>query len=709
LLTFGGLAMQYGLAAGVASRVNREMLENSVAGPLRALVYNAMPMRYRGRTRAFLEGIVIYAGMALAGLVLLAIESPDPVWLCGAGGAMAAIYVAANLRVRREYLRTIVAQLRAGRLDLSDIGDEVGGWEAKRLAALWEQMLADESSAPSNSLLQLVPSLAALGAVEPLIRGVSHPHPVVRRSCINALSAAHIDEAQTTLLLALDDEDSSVRLAALRGLVSMHESSRPIEPVARELLADPDPAVRAEAARVAGQSGEQTLHEMLRSSSREEALAALRCAPVTAYETVVERADDDDPAIRAAALESLAQTPSASPLDSEALAKILSDEDSRVRRAGVMLLANSGDPELIGALADALGDRSQEVRFTAEKILGSIGEAGVAAVEPLFRAPFERTVESALRVVDAAGLPTSRDILKRELRRRAHELWRGVISYQLLPAGDGLAAAFLRVAYADGIMRNRRAAFRILELLEDSKVVRRVDRALHFGTTRARGDALEVLSHLGDREAASLLVLIQETGPLSDRRDEAAESVSLPSSSAEVLAEALNSESDWIAMGARSISSTHESDTNEEKVMERLLALKQVPLFAQLSLEQLEAIQQISQELEYLADEAIFKEGDHGGDLYLLIEGTVRIFKDFESPQERLLSTVEAVSYFGEMAALDDEPRSATVVTSTSSRMLRLEGDSLKELILQMPEISFEIMRVLTTRVRDAESRLGDT
>lgn len=143
--------------------------------------------------------------------------------------------------------------------------------------------------------------------------------------------------------------------------------------------------------------------------------------------------------------------------------------------------------------------------------------------------------------------------------------------------------------------------------------------------------------------------------------------------------------------------------------MERLLALKQVPLFAQLSLEQLEAIQQISYELEYLANEAIVKEGDRGGDLYLLIEGTVKIFKDFGSPQERLLSTVEAVSYFGEMAALDDEPRSATVVAAVPSRMLRLEGDSLKELIHQMPEISFEIMRVLTGRVRDAEARLAGT
>jgi len=217
-----------------------------------------------------------------------------------------------------------------------------------------------------------------------------------------------------------------------------------------------------------------------------------------------------------------------------------------------------------------------------------------------------------------------------------------------------------------------------------------------------------VLSHLGDREAASLLVLMHEVGPFDERRNEAAETVALPTSNGDVLAAALNSESRWIAMAARSIDRAHERNIPEEDLMERLLALKQVPLFAQLSLEQLEAIQQISKELEYLADETILREGDRGGDLYLLIEGTVRIFKGFGTPHERILSTVEAVSYFGEMAALDDEPRSATVVAAESSRMLRLEGHSLKELIHQMPEISFEIMRVLTARVRAAERRLAE-
>ena len=58
------------------------------------------------------------------------------------------------------------------------------------------------------------------------------------------------------------------------------------------------------------------------------------------------------------------------------------------------------------------------------------------------------------------------------------------------------------------------------------------------------------------------------------------------------------------------------------------------------------------------------------------------------------------------MAVLDGEPRSASIVASRHSRLLSLDGGSLRELVLQMPEISFEIFRVLATRVRVAESRM---
>ncbi len=87
-----------------------------------------------------------------------------------------------------------------------------------------------------------------------------------------------------------------------------------------------------------------------------------------------------------------------------------------------------------------------------------------------------------------------------------------------------------------------------------------------------------------------------------------------------------------------------------------------------------------------------------------MIEGKVRIVTDYGSPEETTLNELVAPSYFGEMAILDDKARSATVVVTDDARLLGLNGDSFKDLMLQMADISFEICRSLSTRVRGLES-----
>ncbi len=141
--------------------------------------------------------------------------------------------------------------------------------------------------------------------------------------------------------------------------------------------------------------------------------------------------------------------------------------------------------------------------------------------------------------------------------------------------------------------------------------------------------------------------------------------------------------------------------------MERLLLLSRVPLFAQMSLEQIEAIDALMTEVHYMDGEVIVRQGDTGDELFVLLEGRVDVFK--EATGERiLLTTQEPGSYLGEMAILSQESRSATAISGGPSRLLSLRGDRLKELILDMPEISFELLRELTARVKAAESRLDE-
>ena len=63
--------------------------------------------------------------------------------------------------------------------------------------------------------------------------------------------------------------------------------------------------------------------------------------------------------------------------------------------------------------------------------------------------------------------------------------------------------------------------------------------------------------------------------------------------------------------------------------MERLLALKRVPLFENLSLDQLDAVQQLARDASFLPGEVIVREGDPGGELFLLLEGSAEAWLDY--------------------------------------------------------------------------------
>jgi len=328
---------------------------------------------------------------------------------------------------------------------------------------------------------------------------------------------------------------------------------------------------------------------------------------------------------------------------------------------------------------------------------------------PYLADPSEPTAAAALEAVAAGVHPRRRHLLSTELRRRAGLAWHALAGLCFVPDDGAPDTRFVRAAVCDTFMRQRRIAFRALELLESQRVVRRVERALRFGGARARGDALEVLSNLGDRLAARMLVLMHEPGTLEERLATLGGAAALPASRDAFLADARRSTDRWLQMAlAAGTPRVGETANPESAVMERLLALKRIPLFENLNLDQLEAVLRLARDAAYLSGEVIVREGDPGGELYLVLEGSAEAWLDYGGPDARQLSTMAAGSYFGEMAILDDAPRSATVVACEAARLLALDGESLKSLLREMPEIAFELIRVMTARVRAAERRLRD-
>ena len=695
LASFAALFVTPTLATAVMARVNRELVENALAQPVRTLVFNALPPRFRGRIRAFLEGIVVYAGMSVAGLALLLIETPDLRLLALAGGVAAGIYAVANLGARRAYLRTLIEGIRSGRLELADLDREIGDWEAARLAELCSEMLRTETQRPSRALRQLITSLGNRGIAGPLVTGLGHPLAAVREHCASAL--ARCPDAVSPLEDALSDPSAEVRLAALLALGGTPGA-------AQKLLADADPTVRAHAAALHPDAAPQ-LEAMLADPEAEIRAAALGVADERFAEALGTAACDEDARIRSIALRRLSHvSPGSAP--TRALASAWNAKASDVRAAAAELAATRGDPESLARVGRCLGDRSADVRATAARALSRAGPE-VARAFPLLSSPVESTAAAAFDAVAAGDHPEKRARVVGELRRRVALAWCAIVGSDFLTTADDLAGRFLHLAAGDALMRHRRLAFRALEALESPRVVRNIEQALRFGGRRARGDALEVLSNLGDREAARMLVLMHEEGDLTDRLAALGGGVELPADRDGFVELASRENDRWVGLSTTTAEVSEDGAAHEE-TMERLLALKQVPLFENLSLDQLDAILELAVERSFVAGESIVREGDLGGELFLLLEGSAEAWLGHGTPDGECLSVMEAGSYFGEMAILDNQPRSASVVVRERARVLTLDGPSLKSLVAQMPDIAFELLRVMSARVRASEQRLRD-
>ena len=134
--------------------------------------------------------------------------------------------------------------------------------------------------------------------------------------------------------------------------------------------------------------------------------------------------------------------------------------------------------------------------------------------------------------------------------------------------------------------------------------------------------------------------------------------------------------------------------------VEKVLFLKSVDLFKEIPGEDLAQIAQIADEVEFLAEVPVFKEGEVGEALYLILEGAVRIHRG-----DKTIVELGEKECFGEMSILDSEPRSASVTALRDLVALKIQREDFGEILATKSEIARGIIKVLTHRLREANKR----
>jgi HAMP domain-containing protein len=140
------------------------------------------------------------------------------------------------------------------------------------------------------------------------------------------------------------------------------------------------------------------------------------------------------------------------------------------------------------------------------------------------------------------------------------------------------------------------------------------------------------------------------------------------------------------------------------KDMERIRFLRSVPIFADLDDSSLRWINQIAKEKVYAAGETIVKENDEGDALYIIVSGSVRVIK--ESNRQVTIAILQERDYFGEMALLNREPRSASVEAQEETKLLVITQDDFQSLLLTKSQITFALFRTLSRRLCETNAKL---
>jgi hypothetical protein len=677
LVGFVAVATNPALATALFLFIVRNGLQTGLDDPAENVLGSALPAQVGPKLKLLLDNLVLPGAAVLTGVALLLIQRLVPAsveLLAVIGIVLAVLFIAAALRVRSLYVSAIYERLRTHAVSLNDFQRALGR-----------------------------PTPAQIDELSGFIRGGDEK---ARPFAAAALAKVAPETFAAMLPELLASPDASVRRLAL-------QLASPKAVTAEQLVAaenDPDGWVVAAAA-VAGAGQDPPweqagvlLHRLWHSVDPNRRAAAVWAAAITGDRvTVVDGLQDRDAPVRLEAIRTFAKLKADVPQAAGPMVACLRDDNIEVRREALrqaVRWAPSGEERLAfaEALVASLASGDREVRRLASEAMAAQVPEALALTLPLLESR-EETAAAAVEALIRSGRP---DLFKRVRLHLEHLLGEGLRSARLSTRAaassrvhtnrDGAASfAFLRIALDDYSGHAADSGLGAMRALHGKRGFATVERGVLSSEPQARVEGLETLLNFGPGWLA---------GPLAQLLDPDAFDPGSARALSDAELEALANHADrWVQEAAVAASSGLGDG------MKELIALKRVPLFSTLTLEQLSSIDRLMVTRHYAKGESIFIKGDVGTELLVVLDGEVRIHLDHEG-REVTLARLGPSSVVGEMAVFDDQPRSASAQAAEASTVRVLRRDRLQALVHEHPEVLLEFVKNLSQRIRVMNEQL---
>ena len=714
--------------------------KHPIDNPSLKILYQPIPKDRRLSLSIAVEAILNPVGIALSSALMIMFKSvfhSDPVQF---GWVLLVSFLAWLWSARAaatEYVRALVVALRGRIEDIEFAFDDESavsslrktlktGSEEDALVAL--QILGDHTPAALNPMLpDLVshPSKAVRRAALERIevhqpKGIAaalrerlenEPEDLLRAQALRALSAVEGPSSKDELMRHAGSPVLALREAALLGLLRMGipEGSESV----RELGRSPDVAHRSAAARLLRLSGGAAETDLVRALIEDEDVTVSRLALFAAGQmkqadlipSLIQRVNRRGVMGAARAALALAGEMALPQL----IAAFEATEKGDIRRGLVSAISRIRSREAVRFLLSKLdiediAVRQETVRALSNSRFVAITGEDRERIEALARKEAKRALETLAEVRDLEG-DSGIEVLQRALigsHRNTRERLLMLLGFTRDPK------AFLAVrAHIDGTHKDRKAyAQEILDV-----VFSREDRALFMPAIEgviedvSSGLAHELgLTHKSASERVRALFLdtssryeiwihaaALEVAPRlrTPGVDDAIEAfLSSPAGSG------FSRTGEWSLGAIRGL--IRAKGVGPMLLIEKVITLKAVEMFARTPEDVLADVAALAEEVRFKAGEVIFRKGEAGESLYVIVQGEVKVH---DGDQD--LKHLKDKSVFGELAVLDPEPRSASITAIKDTHLLRLDREAFLELMAGNMEVVRGVLAVLCDRIRE--------
>ncbi|OBZ12273.1 cyclic nucleotide-binding domain-containing protein [Bacillus sp. FJAT-26390] len=657
------------------------------AEPSYQLFFKTLPLAQRDSYRYAAQGIAASAGILIgAGLQFLH-SGFGLSWtlLSFVGLAGAALLFVLAWFGRRFYMRELVNSVQTlGENDLAEQFDEF----SRNDAAIDEvrRMLKLPQDSAKEIALQILGRLQNPNDVTELLALIDDPNPRIRVAAVRAMNLESADlHAMVKVAAFLEDPDDEMRAEGVRQIGRMKHMEHQAFFFLRQKLLDRHPSVVAEAVKA--------MYSFNNAPSYEA------CAEV--IDRILDEGGESSVYICrvVAELKLHAFVPK--------IERLVDEAHPAARVAAISCLGTLQVTSIIPKLLERLPMMDQEMfRTTTESFI----QMGSSAVKPLLDclpdAPPKRWT-SAVSALSAL-LPDEqvRTGLTDEALKRLSEL----------EAASGYSLSLKQLGKAElshlALMRWREVrsfifagVWAILSKLADEQVVDAIKHAAADEDEEIRSNAWEVLAEgMGERRLSQFLLTVLERG-------EEGKPVQSDEEARSILEAAVKGSDDWWReIAAAALVEEGEHMASDEQMMSRLnkvVFLRQVPYFADLSLEELGLIASIAEEHTCLDGENLLERGEPNPAMYVIVDGNIELTSISAAGWEGTIGVLGTGDVCGVTSALDSTPSTVTAQSLLGDvRVLKLVGDNVSRLIRLYPEIGIGLLRASFARIRLLEEMM---